>query len=230
MAYNTKMKRLFRDIKLLVYYCSPCLLSLAIVIGANFQRVRDVQRAVVRQVCQQLDHRNDAAEPGIVVPAQLQKIINIVKANGWSSCNQNTSSISINLTVPQYIQSYFLTAWSANSVVIAVLTLLPFAILGAGLMLKYHSHPLPSKLTKELVKLNEKQDYLSYKAIALQDFSLKFLVAFVIAVGWLYIFNPHGQAASAINDGIWKQTTHCRRRSDISLNSSRHFDVADSET
>jgi hypothetical protein len=219
MAFKTKMKRLFREIKLLVYYCSPCLLSLAIVIGANFQRVRDVQGAVVRQVCQQLDHRTDATEPGIVVAPQLQKIINIVKANGWTNCNQNTSSVSINLTVPQYIQSHFLTAWSVNSVVIAVLTLLPFAILGAGLVLKYHSHHGPSKATEELVKPEKKQNYLNYRAIALRDFSLKFLVAFVIAVGWLYIFNPHGQAASAINDWL-------RRTDIISSDTTPNFSIS----
>jgi hypothetical protein len=202
----TRIKGLFREIKLLVYYCSPCLLSLVIVIGANFLRVRDVENVVVRQVCQQLDRQNASNEREI--PAQLQKIINVVKANGWSSCQQNTSSVAVNLTVPQYIRSYFLTAWSANSVVITVLTLLPFAILGMGLMLKYHysqSYHPPSEALHDRLELDDKDQYLSYRTIAFKDFFVKFLVGFVITVGWLYIFNPNGQAASAIND--WLRNT-----------------------
>jgi hypothetical protein len=195
------MNRLVRQIKLFVYYCSPCLVALAVVITAYSYRVRDVQDAVVRQVCQQLDRTSDAPPLETDIPAQLQKIIKIIKGNGWTTCQQNTSSVSTNLTVPEYIQSHFRTAWRVNSVVIAVLTLLPFAILAAGLTWKYRS-----QLTTR-VKVDGKQHYLNYRAIAHKDFALKFLVGFVIAVGWLYIFNPHGQAASAINDWL--------RRTDI---------------
>lgn len=98
MNFRTKIKRLWRKIKLIFYYCSPGLLSLAIVVAVNFERVRSVQKIIVRQVCQQLDLENASNEPAADIPPQLQKIINVIKANGWRNCQQNPSSISLNLT------------------------------------------------------------------------------------------------------------------------------------
>src|SRR5215213_1479958 len=172
MNFGAKIKRLLREIRLILYYCSPCLLSLAIVVGVNFDRVRDVEKIVVRQVCQQLDRENASNEPEVVIPPQLQKIINVVKANGWRNCQQSASSVAPNMTAPQYIQSYFLRAWSANTVVIATLTVLPFGILAVGLALKFHSYGThkPSGVANDLLLLHEKDEYLIYKPIAFKDF------------------------------------------------------------
>lgn len=203
----TRMKRFSRELRLLLYYCSPCILGLLIVIGSNFHRVNEVQRVIVKQVCQQLDHPELSSGSGTTIPAQLQKIINVIKANGWTSCQPNTSSTVTDLTVPQYIQGFFVRAWAANSVVIATLTLLPFGIMGVGLVLKYHSHET-RRVSEEAARPSGDygtKSYNSYRNIALKAFFLKALVAFVIAVGWLYIFNPNGQAASAIND--WLRNT-----------------------
>lgn len=207
MDFTIRMKRLSRELRLFLYYCSPCILGLLIVIGSNFHRVTEVHKVIVRQVCQQLDHQDPSSGSEIIISAQLQKIINVIKANGWNSCQQNTSSIANNLTVPEYIQGYFVRAWSANSVVIATITLLPFGIMAVGLVSNYHSQGTrraPEK-TGGLSNHQEKEVYSAYKKIAFKDFLLKSLVTFVIAVGWLYIFNPHGQAASAIND--WLRNT-----------------------
>jgi hypothetical protein len=200
MDFGTRMKRYFRATKLFLYYCSPCVLSLALVIVANFRRVSDVDKVVVRQVCQQLNPPNaSSGAPPRDTPVQMQKLIQVVTSNGWSDCLQNASVLAGNLSAPQYIHSYFLTAWSANSVVISTLTLLPFGILGLGLALRYFREIPLSEKAKDRVD-HEKDHFLSYRKIALRDFFLKYLVGFVIAVGWLYILNPHGQAASAIND------------------------------
>jgi len=204
MNVRLKIRGLWRKIKLVFYYCSPCLLSLAIVVAVNLERVRNVQKIIVRQVCQQLEVENASNEAKADIPPQLQKIINVVKANGWHNCQQNSSSIALNLTASQYIQSYFLRAWSANTVVIVTLTLLPFGILGVGLARKYHSLDTHNPLDKANDSLSVKT-YLRYRRIAFKDFFLKCLVGFVIGVGWLYIFNPHGQAASAVND--WLRNT-----------------------
>ncbi|HKU76820.1 MAG TPA: hypothetical protein VJR02_23115 [Pyrinomonadaceae bacterium] len=187
---------------LVLYYVSPALLGLAIVIVSNYQRVRKVQKYVVTQVCQQLDRQNSANEPQTAVPDQLQKIINVIKANGWSNCQQGASLNTLNLTAPQYIQSNFFTAWSANSAMIAILTLFPFSILGVGLARKYYSVSKSSRVLGQAFSTEEKAEHLRYRLLAFKDFILKTMVAFVIAFGWLYIFNPHGQAASAINDWL----------------------------
>jgi hypothetical protein len=76
--------------------------------------------------------------------------------------------------------------------------------LGGGLARKYHSYEAYKPLEKASDSLPLKK-YLRYRRIAFKDFFLKCLVGFVIGVGWLYIFNPHGQAASAIND--WLRNT-----------------------
>jgi hypothetical protein len=180
---------------------------LLLVVGANLHRVTEVKKMIVRQVCQQLDHPNLSSGSEVTLPAQLQKIINVIKANGWNSCQQSESAIANNLTVPRYIQYYFVRTWSVNTIVIATLTLLPFGIMAVGLALKYASAGaarVPEQ-TCGLSNQRDKEDYRGYRNIAFKGFLLKALVAFVIAMGWLYTFNPHGQAASAIND--WLRST-----------------------
>ena len=191
----TRMKRLWRELRLFLFYCSPCVLGLLFVIGANYHRVNEVQKDIVRQACQQLDPQNTASGSGTTIPDQLQKIINVIRANGGKSCLQNTSLVGDYPSVPLFIRGYFVRTWIANSLVIATLTLLPFGIMGVGLVLKYHSS-----------NDYELESYKSYTRIAFKAFLLKALVAFVMAVGWLYIFNPNGQAASAIND--WLRNTN----------------------
>ena len=192
--FTIRIKRLWSELKLFLYYCSPCVLGLLFVIGSNYHRVNEVQKIIVRQVCQQLDPQAAASGSGTTTPDQLQKIISVIKANGGNSCQQSTSLVGDYPSVPQFIQGYFVRIWIANSVVIATLTLLPFGIMGVGLVLKFHSTD------------REKETYNVYKRIASRAFFLKALVAFVMTVGWLYIFNPNGQAASAIND--WLRNTN----------------------
>jgi hypothetical protein len=164
-----------------------------------------VQRVVVKQVCQQLDQQYTTNKSTPVASGQLEKIVKVIKANGWSSCTQDPSSVSNSITVSQYINSYFLTAWSANSIAVTILTLLPFGILGLGLALKYRAADRDAPHGVAQLDVIKKDQYRRYRNISFKDFVLKWLVAFVIGVGWLYLFNPHGQAASAIND--WLRNT-----------------------
>jgi hypothetical protein len=191
------LKHWFRLIRLFLYYCSPCLIGLALVIGMNFERVLNVQNMLATQVCKQLQN---PPSPPETPSSPVQRSLNVIRANGWTNCDDKNPSIKGEPTAWKYIKDYFLRPWAANSLTLATLTLFPFGILGVGLALKYHRQRV-----KESDSSEEKTAYLNFRRIAFKDFVLKAVIGFIIAFGWLYIFNPHGQAASAIND--WLRNT-----------------------
>ncbi len=196
MDFRIQTKHWSRLIRLFLYYCSPCLIGLALVIGMNFERVINVQNMVALQVCKQLGNP-PPSPPATTLTPQLQRSVDVIRANGWTDCNQKNASIKGEPTAWKYIKDYFLRPWAANSLTIATLTLFPFGILGLGLALKYHRQQ-----GKENDSSKRENAYLKFRGIAFKDFVLKAVIGFVIAFGWLYIFNPHGQAASAINDWL----------------------------
>ena len=165
----------------------------------NFERVLNVQEALAIQVCKQLPLPSSTPEPSPSPSplTHLQRSVNTIRANGWTNCTDKNPLVKGEPTVGEYIKDYFLRPWAANSLMIATLTLLPFGILGVGLALKYYRQQ-----GKESDSKREQEGYLNFRRIAFKDFFMKAVVGFVIAFGWLYIFNPHGQAASAINDWI----------------------------
>ena len=180
-----------RPIRLFLYYCSPCLIGLVLVILPYFLRVIDVQRMVAIQVCSEL--KNPPSTPQTTSASQLQRSVGVIRAYGWTDCDNANSAFNGKPTAWRYIKGYFLTPWATNSATIVALTLFPFGILGVGVALKYH----------RLSDASERENtYLKLRRIAFKDFILKAVIGFVIAFGFLYIFNPHGQAASAINDWL----------------------------
>ncbi len=194
---------------------------MALVIGIYFYRVRDVQNLFAIQVCKDLQNPPPPCPPDPATASQLQRSVAVIRAIRWTNCYETNPLFageptrwkrvknyvlrfwSPNIdaeTGPtgwEYIKNYFLTTWVASSLTIATLTLFPFGILGLGLALKYH------RQRRQLSNLSEDGDhYLNFRRIAFKDFVLKAVIGFVIAFGWLYIFNPHGQAASSINDWV----------------------------
>jgi len=65
---------------------------------------------------------------------------------------------------------------------ITVLSLLPFVVLGGGLAFKKKKGGNFSELMR----------------LAWKDWHMKFIVAFLLSFGWLYVFSPFGQGASAV--------------------------------
>jgi hypothetical protein len=178
-----------RLIRLFLYYCSPCLIGLVLVIATYRDRVIAVQHMLAIQVCNRLN--NPPSTPQ-TTSASVQRSVDVIREYGWTNCGDKNPFFK-DQTASEYIRSYFLQPWATNSLTIAALTLFPFGILGLGLALKYHRQSDSSE---------RENTYLKFRRIAFKDFILKAVIAFVIAFGFLYIFNPHGQAASAINDWL----------------------------
>lgn len=179
-------KRLLLRSTLFFYYCLPCLLALTFVLVSNFLRVRTVADTVEAQVCNQSQPQASPDPTKSSTPEELKEIASVVNQNGWNDCDKLSRTTQNNLTGRQVIRKTFFTAWFWNAVFITILSILPFGFMGLGLARK----------------CNTQNEYGEYTKIAFRDFFLKYLVGFIIAVGFLYVFNPKGQAASALVDWV----------------------------
>ena len=172
MDFRTAKKHWSQVDRLLLYYCSPCLIGLVLVIGMNFERVLNVQETLEIQVCKQLPPPSSTPEPSPSPspspPTQLQRTVMTIRANGWTNCTDKNPSFKGEPTVREYINDYFFRPWAANSLMIATLTLLPFGILGVGLALKYYRQQ-----GKESDSKREQEGYLNFRRIAFKDFFMK---------------------------------------------------------
>jgi hypothetical protein len=177
---------LWRQSRLFIYYCLPGLIAVSLVLFTNFYRVsREVAPLVVANACQDLKSPTVSNPVSNAPLTKRQQIVEAVKAKGWSNCDDASQ---------REMQKSFRNAWFSNGLFISTLSLLPFGILGLGLARRYRK-----EFSSDLEK---KEGYTSYRRIANRDFIMKYLVGLIIAFGWLYIFNPNGQAATAINNWL----------------------------
>ena len=165
-------------------------------IGTNYQRVNQVARAYANETCKRQNKPDDT------VSEQLKSFVRL-KA-GCCGCEKEESDKTRQLLFDQ-IWPVFYRDWWNTALYVVSLSLLPFLILGGGLAFKSRSGRVP-------------RPQGSLLSISLQDFLMKYLVAFVIVFGWLYTFNPRGQGASAVDGWLKAQELISKDTSPIFFN------------
>lgn len=192
--------------RLTFLYCLPAILAIVVIAGSYFQRAGKVgdylatERDRVEKALKEV--KNQAAAQGNngerIAEALLQhKLISEILDDPDSSAQlkqlihyfvqHRLEHVAVSPAAyveksNQRIRDEINRIWERNSSIIAVMALLPFLLLGSHLGF---SEKLPAPLSARMAVVN-------------QSWWMKFLIAFVLAYGWVYIINPTGRGAGTI--------------------------------
>lgn len=172
----------FRNLAIFIGYCLPAIVALALIIPFYHDRAQDI--GVKIKV-----HANEVRE-GKVTESQLapdaqyklpEKEAELVK---YLLRHKQLGTID---EIIGEVERRIFGIWSEYSLVIAIMTLLPFAILGSRIGFRRNRKDIMEK---------DRMRSLT------RDWWMRFLVAYTIATGWLYTVNPLGRGGSTLSEYI----------------------------
>ena len=176
----------------LLVYCLPPLLTLTVILYSYRERttLAAVRLAEIAQHVYVADHQDTSGPQaeGSGDGEALRAILN--DKDGAEILDQVhryfTVQKSLNVAQPEVsdIQPVLDRIWARNATIVSIMTLLPFVLLG-------HRLAFHAQLT-----LTDKQR-VSY---ASRNWGMKFLVAFVIGTGWMYVVNPLGRGTTTAQE------------------------------
>jgi hypothetical protein len=158
---------------LIIIYCIPCIIALFITIQVNYIRSLQTVEPILTYVTY-VQKGKDLPEDLIkdnFVAERLMKYLKTQKKMG--KLDYSKENIKEKIIIGRIFFDY---------IFIAVLSLLPFVILGGGLAFKKVKRGNFSELMR----------------LAWKDLFIKFIIAFLLSFGWLYVFSPFGQGASVV--------------------------------
>lgn len=160
-------------------YCVPGLIAVAVVVGLNYTRRGECSNEILRYI--------KAAREGKAISASLKETDDNIVLKRMEKYIEKQKFLSqwegkCEVQIKREIRKQIRSSWLMQTPYIVVLTILPFIILGSGIAFS----------KKRELSLSEK------KRIIFKDIPMKFLVGFVISMGWIYFFNPFGQGASTV--------------------------------
>lgn len=180
------MSNFLKNLGSLILYCFPAILASVILVYNLHERTYEVDSEIKQRARIVLEGHESPEQKEIEnefykdneIFNRLIKILEREKLAGNleqliepASTEQKTKNNSI--------RSRLESAWFFTSTLIIGLTLLPYLLLGGRASFGELSH---ERRTKYRVSTN--------------DFILKFLVAFIIGFGWVYVLHPIGRGAS----------------------------------
>ncbi len=171
--YFTWIQLHMKILLLIIIYCIPCIIALFITVRVNYIRSLQTVEPImtyVKYVQTEKDMPKDLMKDNFVAE-RLLKYLKTQKKMG--KLDYSKKSIKEKIIIGRIYFDY---------IFITVLSLLPFVILGGGLAFKKKKEGNFSELMR----------------LAWKDWHMKFIVAFLLSFGWLYVFSPFGQGASAV--------------------------------
>jgi len=175
--------------KFFVYlgYCSPAIVALALTIPAYYTRTQGIANVIYERAKAVQDGQIDINTMIIESEAE-NKILKIPKKEAAlinffyrSKLNGRLDELILK------IHKKIFGIWTQYSFFIAVMTLLPFALLGTKVAFRFKR--------KDITLIDR---WYSIRG----DWWMKFIVAFTMSVGWLYTLNPLGRGGTTLNEYI----------------------------
>lgn len=164
---------------ILVVYCIPCLVAICFTIYSNYVRSLDVV-APIKAYVDHVGEGKDKDIPGDLIENNvvLERLLNFLKLqNNIDNLKYSPQQIKNKVIQNRIFSEY---------IFVVALSLLPFVVLGGGIAFKKR----------------KQESYKDMLKLAWKGTLIKFIVAFVIALGWVYVFNPFGQGATAVYEFV----------------------------
>ncbi len=182
-AEEKEMSLFIKQCGALLLYCLPAMIALTVVLKNYHNRALEVSVEINRYAvawtdldAEQLKAFQDTFVQDNEVVQRLFHVLNSYRALG----------IEVEHDLQGEINSKVLNVWAFNSNLILAPTLLPYLLLGARLVFG------PTTKVDRSTRLDA----------ARSDFLMKLLIAFVIALGWIYVLHPTGRGASLLYEYV----------------------------
>lgn len=165
-------------IKIIVSYCLPALLALSLLLYGYYQRTQEVSEVITQQKEKLVKGVLSAKSLGQTVNS-LERLTIFIEAN---KADFNTMSEKSNPLSKPNIEKTLRDIWLSNSLYIVTMVLLPYILFGSRLAFSNR------------IKLSSKERLDTTK----QNWWMKFIVACVMGLGWVYVLNPTGRGESTL--------------------------------
>lgn len=165
-------------IKIIISYCLPALLALSFLLFGYYQRAQDVSEVITQQV-DKVDKGSLSAKSIEASINTLDRLTAFIEANKE---NFDTMPDESNPLSKQNIKKTLRDIWLSNAQYIATMVLLPYILFGSRLAFSNR------------IKLSQKEKLETTR----QNWWMKFIVACVMALGWVYVLNPTGRGESTL--------------------------------
>jgi len=201
------LKTNFNASKLTFLYCLAAIIAVALVLGGYYIRMNqvanyiDTQLAQVEKSLKQIQSQSNIGDGDnsekfaeflfqhklIKQTLDNEKSSNQIKHLLRYYISHRIESISVDTTIhttenDRVIKHELDNILIHNAFMIAVMALLPFLLLGSHL-----------GFSKEM-----RATYSMRAAVVRKSWWMKFLIGFILAYGWVYVINPYGRGAGAI--------------------------------
>lgn len=174
--------RFLKKFAIFIGYCLPAIVALILILPNYYARAKEVGDDIRGRAEEVRDGKVTESQAGpdtqLKLPAKedllIKYLLRYKKAGAIDEIIDN-------------IQPRIFNIWAQYSLFIAVMTLLPFAMLGVRIAFR--------EKRKDIRETDRIQSLA-------RDWWMKFLVAYTIATGWLYTVNPLGRAGSTLSEYI----------------------------
>lgn len=176
------LNNFLKNLAIFVGYCLPAIVALALILPDYYVRAMDVGDNIQsdakeilsrKEIGNQADLTSKVERP----PKEKALIRYFMRSRELGTIDKNIGDIRTRIS----------SIWEKNSMFIAIMTLLPFAMLGIRIAFRER---------REDIFETDRIQCLS------RDWGMKFLVAFTTATGWLYTVNPLGRGGSTLAEYI----------------------------
>ena len=167
---------------ILVAYCIPAIFALALILPSYYDRTQNISDKITEHAVKVRDNR--ITEATIAANGQLKLSKQEEHIIQYFLRHKNQGSLNKAI---EEIQPRIFDIWLEYSVVIFIMTMLPFAMFGIRIAFR--------------VKRKDITDADRFECV-FRDWWMKFFVAYTIATGWLYTINPLGRGGSTLAEYI----------------------------
>jgi len=172
--------------KVIFFYCLPALLALSLVLYNYYERTQQVTDTILLYK-QKVDNNTSGKslledDSSSELSGTIKRLIkyfesSLVESNSVENKDKNLAEIN-----EQSISRTLNKVWLSNTMFIVSLVLLPYVLFGSRLAFS----------RKIKLSVDERQQTTT------SNWWMKFIVACVMSIGWLYVLNPTGRGDSAI--------------------------------
>lgn len=172
-------------IKIIISYCLPAILALTIFLYGYYERTQDVTDVIM--LYQKKVELNAGGESLLldtdarVAEGSTSRLISFLERD-YREINKNSNAEQKSKITEIYVRKKLFDVWLGNALYIISMVMLPYILFGSRLAFS------------ERVILSPQDRLLSTQT----NWWMKFIVACVIALGWIYVLNPTGRGESTL--------------------------------
>ena len=175
-----------KKINIIFSYCLPALLALSLVLYNYYDRTQQVTDTIL--LYKQKVETNTSGKSLLEDASSaefsetIKRLVRYLESYVVENNNNLSDEIKIDEINKETISNNLNKVWKSNAMFIVTLVLLPYILFGSRLAFS------------DRIKLSIDER----KKTTVSNWWMKFIVACVMAIGWLYVLNPTGRGESTI--------------------------------